>query len=152
MNEDEWFLDDPDDDDFERKQNRKKNRPIYQKAIDISKTARLLGSTLKGRDKEMYEFHLNESALIITAKIAGAIGSRSWLISMQNAAIVRSHAEWMLTATSGLKHMTKADKNYVRVLREEMEEFRELFKELVGNIHKMDKDDFDDEWGLFLRE
>ena len=152
MNEnDDWFLDDPDDDEFERKQKRRKNMPIYKKAMDIAKTARLLGSTLEGDDKEMYEFHLNESAMIMTAKIGGAIGSGSWLISMQNAAIVRSHAEWMLTATSGLKHMTKADKDYVKVLRCDMEEFRDLFNEWVKEIHKMDKDDFEDEWGLFIK-
>jgi hypothetical protein len=150
-NEDDWFLDDPDHDEFERKQKRRKNMPIYQKAMDIAKTVRLLGSTLEGDDKEMYEYHLNESAMIMAAKLGGAIGSGSWLLSMQNASIVRSHAEWMLTATSGLKHMTKADRDYVKVLRTDMEEFRELFNEWVKEIHKMDKDDFEDEWGLFVR-
>jgi len=149
--EDDWFVDNPNDDDFNRKQKHKSNMPIYQKAMDILKTARLLGLTLKGDDKEMYEFHLNESALMMVTKIAGAVGSGSWLIAMQNAAIVRWHAEWMLTATTGLKHMTEADKNYVNVLRIDIEEFRELFKAWVKEIHKMEKDDFDDEWGLFIR-
>jgi hypothetical protein len=147
----EDFFDDPDDDSFERMQKRRKNMPIYKKALEITKMARLLGSTLEGDDKEMYEFHLNESAMIMTAKIGGAIGSGSWLISMQNAAIVRYHAEWLLTATSGLKHMTEADKYYVKVLRNEMEEFRDLFNEWVKEIHKMEKDDFEDEWGLFIK-
>ena len=150
--DEDFIFDDPDDDEFERRQKRRKNLPIYKKALEIAKTARLLASTLNGHDKEMYEYHLNESAMIIAAKLAGAIGGGSWLVAIQNAAIVRSHAEWMLTATSGLKHMTKADKNYVKVLRADMEEFRELFKDWVTELHKMEKEDFDeDEWGLFIR-
>lgn len=150
LDEDSIF-DEEGDNDFERFQRRKKNLPIYKKALEISHTVHALNACLKGRDKEMYAYHLSESSLILPAKIAGAIGSGSWLISMQNAAIVRYHAEWLLSATSGLKAMTKADKDYVKVLRTEVEEFQELFREWVKEIQKIDKDDFDDEWGLFIR-
>ncbi|HWY12784.1 MAG TPA: hypothetical protein VN026_15730 [Bacteroidia bacterium] len=150
LDEDNIF-DDPDDDEFERLQKRKKNLPVFKKALEIAHTVNALNVCLKGRDKEMYAHHLSESSLILGAKIAGAVGSGSWLIAMQNAAIVRYHAEWLLTATSGLKTMTKADKDYIKVLRNEMEEFRDLFNEWVKEIHKMDKDDFEDEWGLFIK-
>ncbi len=150
LDEDSIF-DDPNDDEFERLQKRKKNLPVYKKALEISHTVHALNACLKGRDKDMYAYHLSESSLILPAKIAGAIGSGSWLISMQNAAIIRYHAAWLLTATFGLREMTKADKDYVQVLRTEMEEFRELFNDWVKEIHKMDKDDFEDEWGLFIK-
>lgn len=150
LDEDSIF-DQDGDDEFERLQKRKKNLPVYKKAVEIAHTVHALNACLKGIDKEMYAHHLSESSLILSAKIAGAVGSGSWLISMQNAAIVRYHAEWLLTATTGLKDMTKADKDYVKVLRTEMEEFRDLFNEWAKEIHKMDKDDFEDEWGLFIK-
>jgi hypothetical protein len=152
MNFDEdSIFDEEGDDEFERLQKRKKNLPVYKKAKEIAHTVHALNACLKGRDKEMYAYHLSESSIILAAKIAGAVGSGSWLISMQNAAIVRYHAEWLLTATTGLKTMTKADKDYVKVLRTEMEEFRDLFNEWIKEIHKMDKDDYEDEWGLFIK-
>lgn len=151
LDEDSIF-DEEGDDEFERLQKRKKNLPIYKKALEISHTVHALNACLKGRDKEMFAYHLSESSLILPAKIAGAVGSGSWLLSMQNAAIIRYHAEWLLSATSGLKHMTKADKDYVKVLRNEMEEFRDLFNEWVIEIHKMERDEYDeDEWGLFIK-
>ena len=151
MNFDEdAIFDEEGDDEFERLQRSKKNVPVYKKAVEISHTVHALNACLKGRDKEMYAHHLSESSLLLAAKIAGAVASRSWLISMQNAAIVRYHAEWLLTATTGLKTMTKADKDYIKVLRTEMEEFRDLFNEWIKEIHKMEKDDYDDEWGVFI--
>ena len=151
LEDDDFLFSSEEDDEFERRKKRRQNMPIYKKALEIAETARILGSTLDGDEKEMYEFHLNESAMIMAAKLGGAIGSSSWLLKMQNAAIIRSHAEWLLTATSGLKHMTKADKDYVKVLRTEMEEFKELFKAWAAEIHKMEKEEYDeDDWGLFL--
>ena len=43
----------------------------------------------------------------------------------------KDHAEWLMSATSGLKAMTKADKDYVKFLRTEMEELRDLFNAWV---------------------
>jgi hypothetical protein len=119
--------------------------------MEILKTVESLVESLSETDKKMYASHLSESSLIMCAKIAGAVGSDSWLICIQNAAIVRHHAEYLLTATSGMRHMTAADKNYIMVLRTEIEEFRMLFKEWVSGFKEMDADGFDDEWGLFLR-
>src|SRR5438105_1897444 len=67
-----------------------KNHPLYQKAWDISKTVDALIESFPNEDmKEMYSSTLRESAMILAPKIAGAIGSESWLICMQNAAIIR---------------------------------------------------------------
>jgi hypothetical protein len=145
------IFDDPDDSEFERREKRRKNLPIYKKGLEIAHTVHVLNGTLKGRDKEMFASHLSESSLILAAKIAGAVGSGSWLVAMQNAAIVRYHAEWLMTATTGLKHRSKADKDYVKVLRTEMEEFKVLFREWAEELHKMEKQDYDeDDWGLFV--
>ena len=156
MEDDDFNLDDfsnEENDDFEQKQKNKRSQPIYLKAVDIFRTVEALASSLSGDDKEMYVDTLRESAMMLAPKIAGVIGGDSWILSMQNAAIIRYHAEYLLTATSGLKAFTKADKDYVKVLRDDMEEFRELFKEWVKTFEKIEKEDWDeDEWGLFVRQ
>lgn len=128
------------------------NSPIYIKAFEIYDTVNALVESLSDDDKEFYQSILLESSMILAPKIAGAFGSESWLICMQNASIVRYHAEYLLTSTSGLRLFTKAQKEYVQLFRTEMEEFRELFKEWVKTFDKLEKEEYIDEWGLFLRQ
>ena len=142
FNEDDF--EDSEADDFEKS-------PLYLKAREIMKTVDVLCESMSAKDAEMHSSVLLESAMIIPAKIAGAFGGGSWLICMQNAAIIRYHAQYLHTATSGLKVMTKADKDYIKVMRDEMEEFRELFKQWVESFKQMEDEDYQDEWGLFVR-
>jgi hypothetical protein len=139
-------------DDFEREIDAFRKSPLFKKAMEIHDIVDALSSSLNDEDAQRYVSSLNESALIIPAKIAGAYGSGSWLICMQNASIIRHHAEYLHTATSGLKMFTKADKQYVKVLRDEMEVFRTMFKEWVKGFSTLERDDFEDEWGLFVRK
>ncbi len=133
------------------KDKRMRTSPVFIKAKDVLNTVRALIESLSEEDREFYESTLIESAMMLAPKIAGAMGSESWLLSMQNAAIVRYHAQYLLTSTSGLKIFTGAQKEYVQVLRTEMEEFRELFKEWVNSFDKLENEDYTDEWGLFIR-
>jgi hypothetical protein len=141
---------------FERKrkarQKRNRNHPLFLQALEIWDTTHALLESMKDeREKEMYEHTLSESAMLLAPKIAGALGSDSWLLTMQNAAIIRYHAEHLLTATSGLKMLDSADWKYVQLLRDEMLHFRELFREWCLEIDKMKADDYPDDWGLFRR-
>jgi len=120
--------------------------------MEVLKTTSALVESLSDEDKEFYERTLMESAYTLAPKIAGVMGSESWILSMQNASIIRYHAEYLLTSTSGLRIFTKAEKDYVQVLRTEVEEFRELFKEWVQTFKKLEQEEYVDEWGLFLRE
>lgn len=137
----------------EEKERKKaiKNSRVYLKAFEIFNIVKAIVETLSEEAKEIYENTLLESAMILAPKIAGAIGSESWLICMQNAAIIRYHSAYLLTSTSGLRMFTKTQKEYVQLFREEMEEFRELFKEWVQTFSKLDHEEYSDEWGLFLR-
>ncbi len=128
-----------------------KNSPVYKKAFEIFDTVSALVESLSDEDKEFYQSILLESSMMLAPKIAGAYGSNSWLICMQNASIIRYHAEYLLTSTSGLRLFTKAQKDYVQLFRTEMEEFRELFKEWVQTFQKLENEEYVDEWGLFLR-
>lgn len=145
-------MSDDENDEFEQNEKRRRNHPLFLKAKEILGTIDAMGNTMDEEDREMYFSTLAQSAMIIPAKIAGALGSENWLICMQNAAIIRDHAHYLLISSHGLRSMTKTDKKYIKVLRTEMEEFREMFKEWVGTFETLEKDDYEDEWGLFLRK
>lgn len=137
---------------WQRKQKYKAihNHPLYILAVEIMETVNALNeSIVDDGDRQMYEMALTESSLMLAPKIAGAMGSGSRILSLQNAAIIRYHAEFLLTSTSGLKSLDSVDKKYVQLLREDMIEFRRLFNEWVKEIKKMKKDDYEDEWGLY---
>jgi len=155
-NDDNDFNDDDfsgdEGDDFEREIDAFRKSPLFQKAMEIHDVVDALSSSLTDDDARRYVSTIKESSIIIPAKIAGAYGSGNWLICMQNASLIRYHAEYLHTATSGLKMFTSADKNYVKVLRDEMEIFREMFKEWVQSFSNLEKDDYEDEWGLFIRK
>ena len=131
----------------------RKNHPLTKQAEEIYRVVTALVESIKDEtEREMFGNTLEESCMIIPAKLAGAIGSGSWVISMQNAAIIRSHAAYILTGTSGLKYESKVDQRYVQMLREEMLTFRDLFAEWIKEIHRMEHEEYVDEWGLFLRQ
>jgi hypothetical protein len=137
---------------WEREQKYKAihNHPLYKLAVEIMETVNALNeSIVDDRDRQMYEMTLTESSLMLAPKIAGAMGSGSRILSLQNASIIRYHAEFLLSSTSGLKSLDSVDKKYVQLLRDDMIEFRLLFKEWVKEIKKMKKDDYYDEWGLY---
>ncbi|MES2286047.1 MAG: hypothetical protein V4547_10195 [Bacteroidota bacterium] len=138
------------------KEQREKNEqirtsPIFKKASDIIDTVTALVESLSEKDREFYESSMIESAMMLSPKIAGAMGSKSWLLSMQNAAIIRYHAAYLHTSTSGLKMFTNAQTEYVQLLRTEMEEFRELFKKWVKSFDQLENEEYTDDWGLFIR-
>lgn len=137
---------------FESRHEKLKKFPLYIKSMEILDTVDAICESMVKKDNDVYSSILRESAMMIPPKIAGAFGSESWLICMQNAAIIRYHAEYLLTATSGLKHFTKTDKKYIQVMREDLLEFREMFAKWVATFEDMEDDDFDDQWGLFNRK
>ena len=156
MEEDDFDdLSDEEKEEIEKQQREEKQAlktsPVYIKAFEIYNTVNALVESLSDEDKEFYQSILLESSMMLAPKIAGAVGSDSWLICMQNASIIRYHAEYLHTSTSGLRLFTKAQKEYVQLLRAEVEEFRELFKEWVKTFNKLDHEEYVDEWGLFLR-
>jgi hypothetical protein len=136
---------------FETRHERLKKFPLYIKSMEILDTIDAICASMDSKDHNIYASILRESAMMIPPKIAGAYGSQSWMVCMQNASIIRYHAEYLLTSTSGLKHFTKTDKSYIQVMREDILAFQELFVEWVSTFDKMEDDDFEDKWGLFNR-
>lgn len=129
-----------------------KNHPLNKKAHEILSIVYTLVETMPDEDKERMGSILMESAMMIPAKIAGAIGSDSWLICMQNASIIRYHASQLLIQNHSLREFTKTDPDYIKLLRREMEEFQKLFREWAAGFDLMEREDYEDEWGLFIRK
>jgi len=129
------------------------NHPLFLKAHEIIETvSALLESFPEEEMKKMYSSTMTESAFMLAPKLAGALGSNSWLICMQNASIIRYHAEYLLTSASGIQlFFENADKNYVQVLRDDMLEFRDLFNKWMEEVRQLEEEEYMDEWGLFRR-
>lgn len=101
--------------------------------------------------KEMIEWHREEmrrNSMIIPAKISGAEAGDLYIIRMENAAIIRKAAMDINLDCHLLTEAQIADDQDVTLLREEIEQFREYFKEWVAGF---ELDEFEDEWGLFLQ-
>ncbi|MCW3077639.1 MAG: hypothetical protein JWO32_2248 [Bacteroidetes bacterium] len=152
LNEDDYNFSNDDDTDFETNHERLKKFPLYVKAMEILETVDALSSSMSEKDKEIYSGILRESAMVIPPKIAGAYGSDNWLICMQNASIIRYHAEYLLSSTAGLISFTLTDKRYVKVLRTDLEEFKQLFITWVNSFEKLGRNNFEDQWAVFKRK
>ena len=89
-----------------------------------------------------------ESTLIILAKITDAFPANMMFdIRMQSAAIIRSEALSILAAASYLKMCGFKELDYLKVIRNEIEEFRILFAEWVKTFDQCNY--VIDRWGLF---
>lgn len=140
--------------DKEMKERHKRiyQHPLFKKAKAVDEMVAALIESLPEQAGEMYGSILRESSMMLAPKLAGALGTDSWLLNMQNAAIIRYHAEYLKTSTSGLKMFDDVDVNYTQLLRKEMTEFQVLFKEWVRSLDKLDDEGYEDEWGLFIKK
>lgn len=156
----DFFNDDFDEDElndeeadnaFQEEQQRKRNHPLYKQSKEIIQVVQSLIESIKDEGlKEMYGSTMIESAYIIGAKLSSALTTDMYTLAMQNAAIIRDHAEYIRISTSGLHMLDESHTEYIIVLREEMEKFRALFRKWVKEIQKLD-DEIEDEWGLFIK-
>lgn len=101
-------------------------------------------------EKETHEHStqklIYENAMIIAPKIRSASMVDLYVLQMENAAIIRTNARQMMEQVGFSVLMGFAEESYKKVIEEAMDEFRELFKNWVSTFQK---DDIEDEWGLF---
>lgn len=70
-----------------------------------------------------------------------------YIIRMENASIIRKNAQYIYSSLLTLMIENVIEESYVRAIRSEIDEFRELFKQWVASFQK---DEYIDEWGLFI--
>ena len=88
-----------------------------------------------------------ENAMIIAPKIRSASMVDMYILQMENASIIRTNARQLMEQVSFAVLMGFAEESYKEVIEDAMNEFRLLFKDWIATFQK---DEFDDEWGLFI--
>lgn len=125
--------------------------PLYQKAEQIFKITQGLVEIVPSDNDFLQETTVRfmlENAMLIPAKIAGAQAVELYDLKMENATIIRKAARELYVQAGSLGfEETILDKDYIQLLRKEIDEFRLLFIDWVAgfDIWNYIKDD----WGLF---
>jgi hypothetical protein len=99
--------------------------------------------------KERMEDHL---AMIMGDAYEVAVKIKSseaglYTIRMENAAIIRKNAQFIKISTNSFMLEGIMEPQHRQIIRDEIDKFKELFKAWVATFKK---DEFEDEWGLFI--
>jgi len=86
-------------------------------------------------------------AFEVGAKIRSSEAGGMYILRMENAAIIRKNAQYIKTAILGLMIEDEVEEGYCEIIRNEIDNFRDLFKQWIATFKK---DEFEDEWGLFV--
>lgn len=147
--------DDDDDDDFNftggegdppfGKRKDYRDLPVFKKAEELRKLTMMICDVIEDeKDEIRIKEQVLSNAMIIPAKIAGAEGGDLYSIRFDNATIIKLAARELLAETNLLYELVE-DK-YVKMLREEIEEFRIVFHDWVRSFDKTN--DISDEWDI----
>jgi hypothetical protein len=129
---------------------RVNKHPLMLQAQEILQIVDALLASTDSETIDIYGGTLRESTMMLVVKLSSALRSDSYVICMQSAAIIRDHAEYLRLSNHILSDSEAFDEKYINMFREEMERFRELFKTWAKEIRDKEND-FEDEWGLFLK-
>ena len=125
--------------------------PLYQKAEQIFKITQGLVEIIPAENQFLQETTVRfmlEDAMIIPAKIAGAQGVELYDLKMENATIIRKAARDLYVQAGSLRFEEDVqDKDYINLLRDEIDEFRLLFIDWVASFDVWNY--IKDDWGLF---
>lgn len=125
--------------------------PLYKKAEQIFKLTEGLVHTIPAGNEFLQETTVRfmlENAMIIPAKIAGAEAADLYDLRMENAAIIRKAARELYVQAGSLRFEEGiTDKDYITLLRKEIDEFRLLFIDWVAGFDQWNY--IKDSWGLF---
>lgn len=70
-----------------------------------------------------------------------------YTIRMENASIIRKNAQFIKSSMLTMMAEEVIEEGYGKIIRSEIDKFRELFKIWVSTFQK---DEYEDEWGLFI--
>lgn len=123
--------------------------PLYIKAKDIYDTARALIETIGEEDAFHSREFLMSNASILSAKIAGAEGVDDYGIKMENAILIRIAAREMQAHTAAMLVENMSSKEYIYLLRNEINEFRILLKEWINSFDPTESEEW--EWSISVK-
>ena len=88
-----------------------------------------------------------ENAFIIAPKILSASGDTPYEIKMENAALIRFNCRQMMEQIGYAVLVGIGDKSHKNVIEDALKEFKLRFRHWVSLF---EKDEYEDEWGLFI--
>jgi hypothetical protein len=148
MWEDDDELNEANDCDPEKERSRVESMPIFQKAEEIKELTRRIIDSID--DERVRMIHMNtmlEDSIVIPERIAAAEALDDYVLKMENATIVKIHARSLENQSVSLLFDGALPKEYLSLLKKEMEAFRGLFVRWVRSFRKADARQ--DGWGLF---
>lgn len=151
-----------DDDDFERLEESWRPNPtreacklMYQQWNTVMIVLKAALDSLPepgGTSPFSAEMQQEEIAMVMGDAFEVAVKIRSsesglYTIRMENAAIIRKNAQFIMISTNGFNDSGGMHPEHRQIVRNEIDKFRALFKRWVSTFTK---DEFEDEWGLFV--
>ncbi len=151
----EWEDDDFEDDEAEgwkKQEGRQAVKLLYEHWRDFFGLIIALADNLCGEEEntgsheELIQKMIYENAMIIAPKLISAAHADMFMVQMENAAIIRTNARQLMEQIMFSEMMGFISSDYKKVMEEAMMEFKALFKNWVATFQK---DEFEDDWGLF---
>jgi hypothetical protein len=137
--------------DPEKERRRMDSLPVYQKAEEIRELTReIIDSIHDERVRMVYTNTMLEDSIIIPDRIAAAEAVDDYVSKMENATLVKIHARSLENQSASLVFDGAIPKEYLILLRKEIQSFREIFRLWVKTFSSAEKKD--DGWGLFLHD
>lgn len=121
--------------------------PLMIKAKEIIGLTRALVGSLDEARRELYGGLMLEDATLMSAKFAGAESIQDFVLKMEKAVIMKVHAKSLNSMTYQLAMEETHAEEHLQLLRQAIEEYRQLFVEWVNGFDQTEK--FDDGWGIF---
>jgi len=121
-------------------------KKLYNQARQVYKYAAIFCETLTGEMADMTKELIMQNAMMLCPKIVGAEGGDLYIIRMENASIIRTNARELEVQVKSALLFDNCKETDSTIVIAEISKFRELFKEWVKYF---EKDDFEDEWGLY---
>jgi hypothetical protein len=131
-----------------KERDRIQNMPVMLKAKQLYElTKALTGVIDEDHPFASVKDMMMEDAMMLAPKIAGAEGGDLFSLRMESAVLIQYHAKQLSIQTNTLSYEKMVDQKYVKLLREEIEEFRKLFVLWVDTFDNMN--DIYDGWIRF---
>jgi hypothetical protein len=127
------------------------SHPLYILATEIFESVDALIACSNRSEYDFFKQDIHRSADLLIIKFEEAMTRKTWINAMECAALIRHEASMLMAQTGLMENFLDAEKQYVKILRDELIRFRSLFNDWVMEIQDFDHEDYEDEWGLFVR-
>ena len=123
--------------------------PLFKKGQEIFELVKNIADLISEEDQvlDSLKSMLLQDAMLLTIKVSGAEAGDLYDIRMENAVIIRKAAREILTHCTSLEMFGFSEVQYLFLIREAIEEYRQLFVEWVKNFDPWNY--VTDPWGLF---